>query len=38
MLAQQTISNFAIVLELDIDFQIGMTVINGETGSGKSNE
>ncbi|PLR34788.1 DNA repair protein RecN [Chimaeribacter coloradensis] len=36
MLAQLTISNFAIVRELDIDFQTGMTAITGETGAGKS--
>ncbi|OON36552.1 DNA repair protein RecN [Izhakiella australiensis] len=36
MLAQLTISNFAIVRELDIDFQQGMSVITGETGAGKS--
>lgn len=36
MLAQLTISNFAIVRELDIDFHSGMTAITGETGAGKS--
>lgn len=36
MLSQLTISNFAIVRELDIDFHAGMTVITGETGAGKS--
>ncbi len=36
MLAQLTISNFAIVRELEIDFQHGMTAITGETGAGKS--
>lgn len=36
MLAQLTISNFAIVRELEIDFQSGMTAITGETGAGKS--
>ncbi|MDR0805149.1 MAG: DNA repair protein RecN [Enterobacteriaceae bacterium] len=36
MLAQLTISNFAIVRELEIDFQTGMTAITGETGAGKS--
>lgn len=36
MLAQLTISNFAIVRELDVDFQQGMTTITGETGAGKS--
>ncbi|PKH21881.1 DNA repair protein RecN [Enterobacterales bacterium CwR94] len=36
MLAQLTISNFAIVRELEIDFHRGMTAITGETGAGKS--
>jgi DNA repair protein RecN (Recombination protein N) len=36
MLAQLTISNFAIVRELDIDFHRGLTAITGETGAGKS--
>ncbi|MEB7559199.1 DNA repair protein RecN [Kluyvera cryocrescens] len=36
MLAQLTISNFAIVHELEIDFNSGMTAITGETGAGKS--
>lgn len=36
MLTQLTISNFAIVRELDIDFHAGMTAITGETGAGKS--
>ncbi len=36
MLAQLTISNFAIVRDLEIDFQSGMTAITGETGAGKS--
>ncbi|PIJ52349.1 DNA repair protein RecN [Erwinia sp. OLTSP20] len=36
MLAQLTISNFAIVRELDVDFHQGMSVITGETGAGKS--
>ncbi|KAB8305575.1 DNA repair protein RecN [Rouxiella chamberiensis] len=36
MLAQLTISNFAIVRELEIDFHAGMTAITGETGAGKS--
>ncbi len=35
MLAQLTISNFAIVRELEIDFHSGMTVITGETGAGR---
>ncbi|MCT4708630.1 DNA repair protein RecN [Enterobacteriaceae bacterium H11S18] len=36
MLSQLTISNFAIVRELEIDFHHGMTAITGETGAGKS--
>ncbi|AFJ46062.1 DNA repair protein RecN [Shimwellia blattae] len=36
MLAQLTITNFAIVRELEIDFHQGMTAITGETGAGKS--
>ncbi|BDH44838.1 DNA repair protein RecN [Salmonella enterica subsp. enterica serovar Choleraesuis] len=36
MLVQLTISNFAIVRELEIDFDRGMTAITGETGAGKS--
>ena len=36
MLTQLTISNFAIVRELEIDFHQGMTAITGETGAGKS--
>jgi len=36
MLAQLTISNFAIVRELEIDFHAGMTAMTGETGAGKS--
>ncbi len=36
MLAQLTISNFAIVRDLEVDFQRGMTAITGETGAGKS--
>ncbi|PBI82053.1 DNA repair protein RecN [Rahnella victoriana] len=36
MLAQLTISNFAIVREVEIDFHAGMTAITGETGAGKS--
>ena len=33
MLAQLTISHFAIVRELEIDFHSGMTAITGETGA-----
>ncbi len=36
MLAQLTVSNFAIIHELEIDLQPGMTAITGETGAGKS--
>lgn len=36
MLTQLTISQFAIVRELEIDFRAGMSAITGETGAGKS--
>lgn len=36
MLTQLSISNFAIVDQLDLDIESGMTVITGETGAGKS--
>lgn len=36
MLTQLTISNFAIVRELEVDFSGGMSAITGETGAGKS--
>ncbi len=36
MLTQLTINHFAIVHQLDIEFQQGMSVITGETGAGKS--
>ena len=36
MLQQLHIRNFAIIENLDLDFQKGMTVITGETGAGKS--
>ncbi len=36
MLNQISISNFAIVDQLDLDIDPGMTVITGETGAGKS--
>ncbi|MGL4859967.1 MAG: AAA family ATPase, partial [Enterobacteriaceae bacterium] len=36
MLTQLTISNFAVVRELEVDLQGGMSVITGETGAGKS--
>ena len=36
MLTHISISNFAIVDQLDLDIQPGMTVISGETGAGKS--
>ncbi|MGM8214068.1 DNA repair protein RecN [Bacillaceae bacterium W0354] len=36
MLAQITIKDFAIIDEITIDFQAGLTVLTGETGAGKS--
>lgn len=36
MLTQLTIQNFAIVRELNTEFQQGMSAITGETGAGKS--
>ena len=36
MLTQLTINNFAIVRQLEIELAIGMSVITGETGAGKS--
>ena len=36
MLQQLHIRNFAIIENLELDFQKGMTVITGETGAGKS--
>lgn len=36
MLVQLKIKNFAIIDDLDISFEDGMTVLTGETGSGKS--
>lgn len=36
MLTHLSISNYAIVDQLDIDLSLGMTVISGETGAGKS--
>ena len=36
MLIQLTIQNFALVEQLDIDLEKGMTAITGETGAGKS--
>ncbi|TKB49302.1 DNA repair protein RecN [Ferrimonas sediminicola] len=36
MLSQLTVSNFAIVKFLELEFHSGMTTITGETGAGKS--
>ena len=36
MLARLTIKNYILIHELEIDFREGLTVITGETGSGKS--
>ena len=36
MLAELQISNFAIIQELSVSFNPGLTVVTGETGAGKS--
>ena len=36
MLVQLTISNFAIISHLEIDFRQGLNILSGETGAGKS--
>lgn len=36
MLLELSITDFAIIEHLDVDFQKGMTVLTGETGAGKS--
>ncbi|MFH1491219.1 MAG: AAA family ATPase, partial [Pseudomonadota bacterium] len=36
MLVQLTISNFAIISNLDIHYRPGLSIISGETGAGKS--
>ncbi len=36
MLRHLQISNYAIIQDLDVDFDAGLTVITGETGAGKS--
>lgn len=36
MLSRLTIRNYAIISSLDIDLRLGLTIITGETGAGKS--
>ena len=36
MLAELSIKNFAIIDELSVSFEKGLTVLTGETGAGKS--
>ena len=36
MLAHLSIANYTIVDQLDMEFRVGMTVLTGETGAGKS--
>jgi len=36
MLQELSVKNFAIISALHLEFQMGMTVLTGETGAGKS--
>ncbi len=36
MLQELSVKNFAIISSLQLEFQMGMTVLTGETGAGKS--
>ena len=36
MLSRLYISNYALIDQLEINFQTGLTIITGETGAGKS--
>ena len=36
MLTKLTISNYALIDRLEVDFKKGLTIITGETGAGKS--
>jgi DNA repair protein RecN (Recombination protein N) len=36
MLAQLFVQNYALIKELDVEFENGLTIITGETGAGKS--
>ncbi len=36
MLAKLSVQNYALIRELDIEFEKGLTIITGETGAGKS--
>ena len=35
MLTKLTISNYALIDRLEVDFKKGLTIITGETGAGK---
>jgi len=36
MLARLFVQNYALIKELDVEFESGLTIITGETGAGKS--
>ncbi len=36
MLVKLYVQNYALIKELDVEFENGLTIITGETGAGKS--